>query len=191
MLRKRGDNFDSCPLAGTMEKNERNIGEGQKLIHSVKNLHEHRLVIRAIRDILSERSISLSIPDKPSLINTTNLWHLATKISGEVKNRKENALSLACSLHPTPALSGFPHRQAWDLICQLEPFDRYLFGGIVGWIDDRGNGEWVVIIRCGMIKENSARLFAGSGIVVSSDPEEEWQETLAKLKMMLKAFSID
>jgi anthranilate/para-aminobenzoate synthase component I len=60
----------------------------------------------------------------------------------------ENALTLACLLHPTPALSGFPHQAAKQLIAELEPFDRELFGGIVGWCDDEGNGEWVVTIRC-------------------------------------------
>nr|WP_267284523.1 chorismate-binding protein [Klebsiella pneumoniae] len=52
-------------------------------------------------------------------------------------------MSLACLLHPTPALSG-PHQAAKRLIAELEPFDRQLFGGIVGWCDDEGNGEWVV-----------------------------------------------
>jgi isochorismate synthase len=49
-------------------------------------------------------------------------------------------------LHPTPALSGFPHQVAKTLIAGLEPFDRELFGGIVGWCDAEGNGEWVVTI---------------------------------------------
>ena len=58
----------------------------------------------------------------------------------------ENALSLACLLHPTPALCGMPTAEAHALIGKLEPFDRGLFGGIVGWCDDEGNGEWVVTI---------------------------------------------
>ncbi len=76
------------------------------------------------------------------------LWHLATPIAGTAL-AEENAMSLACLLHPTPALSGFPHQAAKRLIAELEPFDRQLFGGIVGWCDDEGNGEWVVTIRCG------------------------------------------
>lgn len=68
-------------------------------------------------------------------------------MEGEAREN-ENALTLACLLHPTPALSGFPHQAAKELIAGLEPFDRELFGGIVGWCDSEGNGEWVVTIRC-------------------------------------------
>ncbi len=57
---------------------------------------------------------------------------MAKEISSELL---KNALTLACLLHPTPALSGFPHQAATQVIAELEPFDRELFGGIVGWCD--------------------------------------------------------
>ena len=86
------------------------------------------------------------MPASPQLITTPTLWHLATPVEGDAREN-ENALTLACLLHPTPALSGFPHQAAKELIAELEPFDRELFGGIVGWCDSEGNGEWVVTIR--------------------------------------------
>jgi isochorismate synthase len=93
-------------------------------------------------------------------------------------------------LHPTPALSGFPHQAAKTLIAGLEPFDRELFGGIVGWCDAEGNGEWVVTIRCARIHENRVRLFAGAGIVPASSPAAEWRETGVKLSTMLNVFGL-
>ncbi|OZT16958.1 chorismate-binding protein, partial [Serratia marcescens] len=99
--------------------------------------------------------------------------------------------SLACLLHPTPALCGMPTAQAHALIGKLEPFDRGLFGGIVGWCDDEGNGEWVVTIRCGTVDGNRVRLFAGAGIVEDSSPESEWHETGTKLSTILRAFGIN
>ncbi|VFS16916.1 isochorismate synthase [Enterobacter cancerogenus] len=102
------------------------------------------------------------MPSSPQLITTPTLWHLATPIEGEAREN-ENALTLACLLHPTPALSGFPHQAAKQLIAELEPFDRELFGGIVGWCDSEGNGEWVVTIRCARLHENTVRLFARCG----------------------------
>lgn len=90
---------------------------------------------------------------------------MASRNSFEGKaNSHENALTLACLLHPTPALSGFPHQAATQVIAELEPFDRELFGGIVGWCDSEGNGEWVVTIRCAKLRENQVRLFAGRGL---------------------------
>jgi hypothetical protein len=64
--------------------------------------------------------------------------------------------------------SGFPHQAAKRLIAELEPFDRQLFGGIVGWCDDEGNGEWVVTIRCARLQQRTLRLFAGAGIVLGN-----------------------
>ncbi|MGX2010170.1 chorismate-binding protein, partial [Enterobacter asburiae] len=109
--------------------------------------HEHELVTQAMKTVLTPRCRELSLPDSPQLVTTPTLWHLATPIEGTAL-AQENAMSLACLLHPTPALSGFPHQVAKRLIAELEPFDRQLFGGIVGWCDDEGNGEWVVTIRC-------------------------------------------
>ncbi|WP_343554175.1 isochorismate synthase [Pantoea sp.] len=194
MLRKQGRDFSSCPLAGSARRDHRDAQQdraaGESLMSSGKDRHEHKLVTDAMRDTLQARSRVLSVPTIPSLITTATLWHLATQIDGEVRDEAENALSLACLLHPTPALSGFPHQRAQQLIQQLEPFDRQLFGGIVGWCDSEGNGEWVVTIRCGTVHGSRVRLFAGAGIVADSQPESEWRETGVKLDTMLRAFGL-
>ncbi len=77
-----------------------------------------------------------------------------------------------------------------ELIAELEPFDRELFGGIVGWCDSEGNGEWVVTIRCARLHQNTVRLFAGAGIVPASSPVGEWRETGVKLSTMLNVFGL-
>ncbi|WP_259461721.1 chorismate-binding protein, partial [Enterobacter sp. R1(2018)] len=152
LLRKNGETFSSLPLAGSARRNKEDAQQdqaiGEALMNSAKDRHEHGLVTSAMQNVLQPRSRYLALPDKPELITTPTLWHLATPIDGEVKDPQDNALSLACLLHPTPALSGFPHDVAQRLIAELEPFDRELFGGIVGWCDAEGNGEWVVTIRC-------------------------------------------
>lgn len=193
MIRKQGGQFSSCPLAGSAPRNSdplRDRAAGDSLMQSAKDRYEHKLVTDAMRMTLQPRSRLLSVPETPSLLTTATLWHLATQIRGEVLDDRENALSLACLLHPTPALSGFPHSRARALIQQLEPFDRQLFGGIVGWCDDQGNGEWVVTIRCGTVNGPRVRLFAGAGIVADSQPESEWRETGVKLDTMLRAFGL-
>ncbi|WP_312631402.1 isochorismate synthase [Pantoea piersonii] len=193
MLRKKGRDFSSCPLAGSARRDAvaaRDRAAGDALMQSAKDRHEHKLVTDAMREVLQPRSRLLSVPTTPSLLTTATLWHLATQIDGEALDEQENALSLACLLHPTPALSGFPHQRAQQLIQTLEPFDRRLFGGIVGWCDDQGNGEWVVTIRCGTVQGARVRLFAGAGIVADSQPESEWRETGVKLDTMLRAFGL-
>ena len=194
LLRKSGEAYSSLPLAGSARRDhgdkERDLAVGEQLMFSQKDRYEHRLVTSAMHDVLKPRSSHLNVPDKPELITTSTLWHLATAIEGKTSSAQETALSLACLLHPTPALSGFPHVAARQWIEKLEPFDRQLFGGIVGWCDDEGNGEWVVTIRCGTLAGKNIRLFAGAGIVPASSPESEWRETGVKLSTMLHVFGL-
>jgi len=193
LLRKEGSHFSSLPLAGSARRQPDNVLDreaGNRLLASQKDRHEHDLVTQAMKNVLTPRSEMLSLPSSPQLITTPTLWHLATPIEGEAK-ADENALSLACLLHPTPALSGFPHDVAKQLIAELEPFERELFGGIVGWCDAEGNGEWVVTIRCAKVRANHIRLFAGAGIVPASSPLGEWRETGVKLTTMLNVFGLN
>lgn len=191
LLRKQGDKLWSCPLAGTAKRGENSASDNlakETLLTSSKDRYEHELVTKAIHHQLSAHCQDLTIP-VPSLISTPKLWHLATEIEGLVKDKNESAISLACLLHPTPALCGTPSMIARDLITQLEPFDRQWFGGIIGWSDAEGNGEWVVVIRCGKVSTYRIELFAGAGIVPDSQPENEWCETSNKLGTMLSALN--
>ncbi|CBG87377.1 isochorismate synthase EntC [Citrobacter rodentium] len=192
LLRKEGDRFSSLPLAGSARRQPDEVLDreaGNRLLASEKDRHEHELVTQAMKAVLRDRSSDLQLPDSPQLITTPTLWHLGTPFEGKA-NAGENALTLACLLHPTPALSGFPHQAAKRLIAELEPFDRELFGGIVGWCDAEGNGEWVVTIRCARLHKNQVRLFAGAGIVPASSPVGEWRETGVKLSTMLNVFGL-
>jgi len=191
LLRKEGTNIFSNPLAGSakrlLNKDEDNAN-ANALLHSTKDNFEHKLVIDDVRRVLSPHCESLDAPLQPELMSTSRMWHLSTQIKGQLKNEDESVLALACQLHPTPAVCGYPTRLARKLIDLVEPFERGLFTGIVGWCDAHGNGEWVVTIRCGTVSKNQVRLFAGAGIVEASNPDAEWLETQAKLATMMDAF---
>ncbi|WP_241573479.1 isochorismate synthase [Rosenbergiella nectarea] len=193
LLRKQKSQFSSRPLAGSAKRqvdSDEDQRVGQTLLASSKDRHEHQLVIDAMAKVLAPVAEQLQVPQVPELVTTSQLWHLATTVQGITHNAEENALVLAGLLHPTPALSGYPHQLACHLIQYLEPFPRELFGGMVGWCDDEGNGEWVVTIRCAQLSQQQVTLFAGAGIVPASDPLSEWQETGTKLSTMLKAFGL-
>lgn len=193
LLRKIGQRLETNPLAGSAGRHADPLADddaAQRLLDSAKDQHEHRLVIRDMERQLRPLCHELHIPETPSLMATAKLWHLSTRIEGELAE-PISALNLACQLHPTPALCGFPTAAARQLIAELEPFDRGVFGGIVGWCDAAGNGEWAVVIRCGVIDQHKVRLFAGAGLVSASCPESEWRETGTKLRTMLAAFGLD
>ncbi|MGK5631816.1 chorismate-binding protein, partial [Streptomyces sp. URMC 123] len=90
-----------------------------------------------------------------------------------------------------PAVCGTPTAHARRVIAELEPFDRGFFTGVVGWQDDRGDGEWVVTIRCAEAEERGLRLYAGAGVVAASSPAAETAETGAKFRTFLHAVGAD
>lgn len=189
LLRKQDNQIQSCPLAGTASRSEdpdRDNRNRNNLLVCSKDRQEHLLVTETMRRRLEPRCRVLTVSE-PSLLSTPATWHLATRIHGIVNDPQDNALSVACLLHPTPALCGIPYVRATEVINQLEPFDRGWFAGIAGWCDARGNGEWVVTIRCARVQPYEIDLFAGAGIIAASQPESEWNETNIKLNTMLRA----
>jgi menaquinone-specific isochorismate synthase len=96
-------------------------------------------------------------------------------------------MAIARALHPTPAVGGTPREPALAAIRQLEPCDRDRYAGPVGWVDARGDGEWVVALRGAVLDGAQATLHAGAGIVAGSVPDDEWRETEAKLVPMMRA----
>jgi isochorismate synthase len=190
LVRKHGASFVSNPLAGSakrMADADADRRSAQWLCESDKDHYEHGFVTADIAARISELCSRLDVPEQPSLISTPTLWHLSTRIEGTLADPSVSALQLACRLHPTPAVCGFPTELARRLIRFVEPTERGLFTGMVGWCDAQGNGEWVVTIRCGTVAGPRVRLFAGAGIVEASQPAVEWAEVQTKLRTMLQA----
>jgi len=194
LLSKQGDCIVSNPLAGSarrMEDPEADQYNAEQLTLSLKDHHEHAWVPRKIAAKLAPLCTQLHVPERPSLTRTQTLWHLSTRIEGRLRDPAMSALQLACLLHPTPAVCGFPTEPARQLIAEIEPFERGFYSGMVGWCDAEGNGEWAVALRCGEIRHNLARLFAGAGIVDTSEPASEWAEIQTKFGTMLRVLGVN
>lgn len=193
LVRKEGASFVSNPLAGSVKRMadpEADQRNAEWLAASEKDHYEHAFVTSDIAARVGEQCLQLNVPARPSLISTPALWHLSTRIEGTLIDPGVSALQLACRMHPTPAVCGYPTELARRLIRFVEHHERGLFTGMVGWCDAAGNGEWVVTIRCGTIKGKRVRLFAGAGIVEASQPETEWAEVQTKLRTMLRACGV-
>lgn len=194
VVRRAGQEVSSEPLAGTARRSsdrDEDAAIARRLLDTVKEQREHRLVAEAVADALAPFCQSLEVDAQPSLSATATLWHLRTAIRGTLRADAPDALTLAAALHPTPAVCGTPTPQAMDLIRRLERFDRRFYAGLVGWVDARGDGEWALALRCAEIDGRHARLFAGAGIVAGSDPAAEDLETEAKFGAMLTALGVD
>ncbi|AOJ67357.1 MULTISPECIES: isochorismate synthase [Burkholderia] len=179
------------PLAGSAPRSSDPVEDRRRadaLLESAKDLDEHRVVVDAVKESLAPFCKKLAVPARPSLVHTQTMWHLSTEVAGETS---ADALTLALALHPTPAVCGYPRSEAREAILRAEPFDRGFYAGTLGWVDARGDGEWIVTIRCAQARGATLRLFAGAGIVGDSVPEAELAETAAKFRTMLDAMGVD
>lgn len=158
----------------------------KKLLNSTKDLHEHEIVLDAIEQKLSPYSKSISHPDQPGIKKLSNVQHLYTPITATIHNGVSRTEVLK-DLHPTPAVGGYPRKEAVKFIQKHEDFDRGWYAAPIGWINTSGNSEFAVAIRSGLILQNEVRFFAGCGIVQDSDPYKEWEETNMKFIPMLTA----
>ncbi|NIJ10367.1 isochorismate synthase [Saccharomonospora amisosensis] len=193
LLSRQGDRVVSLPHAGSLPRSADPVADtenGKALLSSRKDHIEHAVLAEAVVETLRPFCRKLDVPEMPELVSTPTMWHLRTKITGELVDRDVTALRLAAALHPTPAICGTPTGLARELVTELEPFERGYYAGTVGWVNAEGDGEWAVSIRCAEIGNSALRLYAGGGIVPESDPWAELEETSAKFATLLTAMGL-
>jgi isochorismate synthase len=194
LVGRRGEVLTCRPFAGSAPRSvdpQVDLANGAALADSAKNLHEHRLVVDQMRAALQPLCADLDIASTPELSSTSAVWHLSTPITGRLRDSSTTALDLAIALHPTAAVGGVPTAEAVDLISTVEG-DRGFYAGAVGWCDARGDGTWVVSIRCAELSADRRTAVArsGGGIVAESDPDDEVAETNTKFRTILTALGV-
>ncbi|MEM9245668.1 MAG: isochorismate synthase [Cyanobacteria bacterium P01_F01_bin.153] len=159
---------------------------GSRLLNSKKDRHEHHLVTEFILERLQQLGIKIDILPSPQLRKLANIQHLHLPITTPFPAHL-SPLDAVASLHPTPAVAGLPQAEAIARISQYESGDRGFYAGPIGWVDGQGQGEFAVGIRSALIMGDRAKLHAGAGIVVGSDPLKELAEVRLKLQALLTA----
>ncbi len=195
LVARQGQQVLCRPFAGSAPRladPEADAASGAALAASEKNRHEHQLVVDALRAALEPLCTDLQIAESPQLSKTAAVWHLYTPISGVIRQKSTTALDLAIALHPTPAVGGSPTDRAVALIDTIEG-DRGFYAGTVGWCDQRGDGRWVVSIRCAQLSADrrTAIAHSGGGIVAESEPDDELDETTTKFRTILSALGVE
>ena len=181
--RTAGTAFDTVALAGTTPRDDdpaRDAALGQALLDSRKDRHEHAITLQAIDAGLRPWARRLDVPTAPRLRRLPGLQHLETPIHAELE-RAGLLPELAQTLHPTPAVGGWPRAASRDWLAS-EPLERGWYAAPLGWLDAQGDGLLAVAIRSALLRGDRAWSFAGAGIVADSDPAAEWRETEAKLR---------
>jgi menaquinone-specific isochorismate synthase len=189
LVKKEVAEFLSTCLAGSIRRGKtinEDVKLGEILLHDKKNLIEHEVVVRMIKEAMEKVCNQVTLPHKPTLYKVRDIQHLYTPIVGTA-SEKTSLLEMVKQLHPTPALGGYPQKEALEKIRDVERLDRGWYSAPVGWLDYKGDGEFAAAIRSGLLRGKEASLFAGCGIVGDSDPVSEYEETKMKFQPMLSA----
>lgn len=187
LVRKERERIFSYALAGTIARSDHESDEAQKaaLLKDPKNRHEHQIVIDYIAKVMKNYSDKVMIGETTTL-ELKNLYHLKTLITA--KSKEHSSLSdWVSSLHPTPALGGYPMKDAMEIIARYEKHERGLYAAPIGIMNEEGDGIFVVGIRSAFIEGNTVYAYTGCGIVESSECEEEYLETTNKAKTILES----
>ncbi|SFM65272.1 isochorismate synthase [Ectothiorhodospira mobilis] len=175
-------------LAGTVRRGETPEEDRRLerlLLDDPKLVHEHELVTRYVHDQIAPWVTRAETPEHAGVVKLDRIQHRYLPLCGTLRPGVMDE-QLLRTLHPTPAVCGFPRREARELILEREPVPRGWYSGTVGVVSPR-HSEFAVAIRSALVEGNRMMLYSGVGIVDGSRPEAEWNELEAKLETLLCA----
>lgn len=150
-----------------------------------KEIDEQAWVSKHVLECLTKTGCENIEVSKIRTIKAGNAAHLMTPFSAQVQHNM--IPTLIETLHPTPAICGWPRDVARQMIRESENYDRGFYTGYLGTLDNQGNAALYVNLRCLQVFNNKTVIYAGGGITAGSDPHAEWEETELKTKNMLSA----
>ena len=194
LVRLEDEKVEVRPIAGTRKrgKNEKEDRELEEdLLSDEKELAEHIMLVDLGRnDIGRVAEIStVEVDERFSIERYSHVMHIVSNVRGILKKGLD-CFDVLEAAFPAGTLSGAPKIRAMEIIDELEPTRRGLYGGAVGYISFNGNMDTAIAIRTLLIKGNTAYLGVGGGIVADSVPENEFEETMNKGRALLKAIEL-
>jgi anthranilate synthase component 1 len=194
LVRVEGRRAEMRPIAGTRPRGataEEDARLAEDLAADPKERAEHLMLVDLSRNDLGRvcRFNSVTVPELMRVERYSHVSHLVSSVTGELAEGKD-ALDALVAAFPAGTLSGAPKVRAMEIIDELEPQPRGLYGGAVGYIDLRGNLDFCITIRTLLLQGGRAVLQAGAGIVADSDPAAEQRETEAKAAALVEALGL-
>lgn len=191
LIKVSGDQVITHPIAGSRPRGSdtaTDITNAEDLLADAKERSEHLMLVDLARNDLLKvcDPTSLRVSEFMEIHRFSHIMHLVSTVEGRLRPEL-NAVKALLATFPAGTLSGAPKPRALEVIHDLEQAARGLFGGVIGYFDFQGNADVAIAIRTALIRDGVARIQAGAGIVLDSDPESEYQETLAKAAVVLRA----
>ena len=182
------------PIAGTRPRGgtpEQDAALAAELLASAKERAEHVMLVDLGRNDLGRVCApgSVQVVEFGALERYSHVWHIVSTVAGELAEGRD-ALDVLLACFPAGTLTGAPKVRAMQLIDELEPVRRGVYGGAVGYLDVAGDLDMAIAIRTAVVRDGVAYVQASAGIVADSDPAAEEAETRAKAAAVLRAVAV-
>jgi anthranilate synthase component 1 len=191
MVRKEGERVELRPIAGTRPRGataEEDRLLAEELLADPKERAEHVMLVDLGRNDLGRvcTTGTVKVSELMVIERYSHVMHIVSNVQGELAGGRD-AFDLVRATFPAGTLSGAPKVRAMEIIDELEPVKREIYGGAVGYFSFSGNMDLAIAIRTLVVKDGKIHLQAGAGIVADSDPAAEWQETVNKAMAVMRA----
>jgi anthranilate synthase component 1 len=179
------------PIAGTRPRGatpERDTELAHELLNDPKEVAEHVMLIDLARNDIGRiaKTGTVKVTDRMVIEKYSHVQHIVSNVEGELKEGMSN-LDVLRATFPAGTLTGAPKVRAMEVIDELEPVKRGIYGGACGYLSFGGEMDVAIAIRTGVIKDGNLYVQAAAGIVADSIPEMEWLETENKARAVLRA----
>jgi anthranilate synthase component 1 len=179
------------PIAGTIRRGldeEEDAMLAAALLNDEKERAEHLMLIDLGRNDVGRVAApgSVELTDKMVIEKYSHVMHIVSNVTGSSRNGVTAIDALRATL-PAGTLSGAPKIRAMEIIDELEPVKRGVYGGAIGYLTWSGDMDTAIAIRTAVIKDGQLVVQAGAGVVADSVPASEWEETLNKARAVLRA----
>lgn len=179
------------PIAGTRKRGAtpaQDLANEQDLLADPKEVAEHLMLIDLGRNDVGRISEagSVALTEKMIIEKYSHVMHIVSNVTGKLRDGI-TAMDALKAAFPAGTLSGAPKIRAMEIIDELEPVKRGVYGGAVGYWSWTGEMDVAIAIRTAVVKDQTLYMQAGAGVVADSVPQSEWQETLSKSRAIFKA----
>ena len=186
-----GNKVTIRPLAGTRPRGATPVADKateDELINDPKERAEHVMLIDLARNDIGRiaKTGTVKVTEAFTIERYSHVMHIVSNVEGELKDGM-SSMDVLRATFPAGTLTGAPKVHAMELIDQLEPVKRGIYGGACGYLSFAGDMDVAIAIRTGIIKNDILYVQAAAGVVADSIPEMEWRETEHKARALLRA----
>lgn len=194
LMRLDNRTITTFPIAGSRPRGETFEHDGElakELLEDPKELSEHVMLVDLARNDLAKVCVpgTVEVAELMHIKKFSHIMHISSTVIGHVEPDK-SAVDCLAATFPAGTLSGAPKPRAVEIIDQLEPARRGIYGGVIGYFDFSGNADLAIAIRTAVIHDGQATVQAGAGIVADSVPTTEFIETRNKAAAAVRAIHI-